>query len=190
MVVYQSLFTVRLCSKATVTYPVLLKKEAIIRLGASLVSLFGVRPAAVSPADANASSDCAGSGGGSGSRGRRPHTAWTSHHEQVFDCGGRHRRRRSPAVVYSAAVVRQGLGPRLPAAIHQRDAVLDRSPFAQGVAAAGRGLAHNAHRRAPDEHRVGVDRLLLRPRSPRSGAGAPARTGWAICRGHTPTAYH
>uniref|UniRef100_A0A8C3QDE1 Mothers against decapentaplegic homolog n=1 Tax=Geospiza parvula TaxID=87175 RepID=A0A8C3QDE1_GEOPR len=61
--------------------------------------------------------------------------------------GGRHRRGRPAAAVHPEDELCQGLGPGLPAAEHQGDAVLDRDPPAPRAAAAGRGAAHHAHRR-------------------------------------------
>lgn len=42
---------------------------------------------------------------------------------------------------------REGMGPGLPAAIDQADALLDRGASAQGAAVVGRSAAHDAHRR-------------------------------------------
>ncbi|XP_050976533.1 mothers against decapentaplegic homolog 4a [Labeo rohita] len=54
---------------------------------------------------------------------------------------------RPPSALHPAHEFREGLGSRLPAAEHQRDALLDRDPPAPRTAAAGRGSAHHAHRR-------------------------------------------
>lgn len=59
--------------------------------------------------------------------------------------------------MHPAYELREGLGPRLPAAEHQGDALLDRDPPASRPAAAGRGAPHHAHRRPT------APRLILLP---------------------------